>query len=246
MPHPTLPNVSPVNARFALYYTPAEDDPLTRMAARWLGRSAFEREVGAAFSSADPEHLALTAEPRRYGLHATIKAPFRLRAGHSIEALEQAVRDFCAARSPCPIGKLHIGQIGHFFALVPTAPPPSLVALAAQVVEDFEPFRALLNKAELDRRLGSPLDEVETAHVARWGYPYVFDRFRFHMTLTGPVEASRQSAVRRRLEQVFSPVIEADLSLDALSLFVQGGPGSDFTVWARYPLQGRTLTRSDT
>lgn len=230
-----MPNSS--SRRFAVYYTPPVDHPLTQAAVRWLGRDAIINGQPTRVPLDDAEHLALTAEPRRYGFHATIKPPFRLRPECSVANLEQAIREFCATRAPHPIGALSIARIGRFFALVPIAPFPSLKGLAAQAVSELDRFRAPMNQAELERRLRSRLDDVETTNLVRWGYPYVFDRFRFHMTLTGPVAPDRQDAVRQHLEDTFSPLIGQDFLLDTLSLFAQEGPDADFAVQAQFPMR---------
>ncbi|MGQ3281168.1 MAG: DUF1045 domain-containing protein, partial [Shinella sp.] len=70
--------------RYALYFTPSASDPLTLSAQRWLGRNAFTGATLAQLSvqGFDAATLAgLTADPRRYGFHATLKAPFSLAEG---------------------------------------------------------------------------------------------------------------------------------------------------------------------
>ena len=62
--------------RYALYFTPAASDSLTLSAARWLGRNAFNGaplDQPAATGFDQPALKALTADPRRYGFHATLK-----------------------------------------------------------------------------------------------------------------------------------------------------------------------------
>ncbi|UVK48270.1 DUF1045 domain-containing protein (plasmid) [Mesorhizobium sp. AR07] len=225
--------------RYALYYTTPPDHALTRVASRWLGRSAFSHNCDQS-SQASGGDQALTAEPRRYGFHATIKAPFRLREDRTAKELEAAVGSFCANRPICPIGPLSVARIGNFFALVPSTRTPFLGGLASRAVADLDEFRAPMNEAELQRRLRFDLDDVEITNLVRWGYPYVFDRFRFHMTLTGPVQASRREAVGGQLKAMFDPVLLAeDLHIDALTLFVQDNPGGDFLAQTRFPLWTR-------
>lgn len=124
----------PCGPRYAIYYTPAREHPLTVAASSWLGRDAFSADP---IEDARPEaDVRLTSEPRRYGFHATLKAPFRLREGTSVKDLEQALSRFAASQSPCPIGSLRIDLLGGFFALVPASPIPTLRGFAAQTVED--------------------------------------------------------------------------------------------------------------
>ncbi|WP_331375327.1 DUF1045 domain-containing protein [Sinorhizobium chiapasense] len=233
----------PSNPRYAIYYTPAREHPLTVAASAWLGRDAFGRVdvTGAARPEAD---LLLTSEPRRYSFHATLKAPFRLKEGTSVEDLEQALSRFAAWRSSCPIGPLKIDLLGGFFALVPASPIPALRGFAAQIVEQFDRFRAPMNTPELQRRLQSSLDEIETAHLVQWGYPYVLDRFRFHMTLTDRVPEEDRARTRARLEKVFQPYLSEDYRIDTLYLFVQEHDGADFIVRSQFALKGEALLKA--
>jgi putative phosphonate metabolism protein len=220
--------------RYAIYYTPPPDHPLTLKAATWLGRDVFGREVSYAGKA------PLTDEPRRYGFHATMKAPFRLRDGASLDELERALGDFVASRFSCPIGPLKVDLLDGFFALVPEQPSPILQKFAACVVERFDHFRAPMNAAEIQRRHRIQLDETETNHLARWGYPYVFDRFRFHMTLTNRIPPEDQPRIRQRLEAVFGPFLVGKFWIDALSLFFQAQPDADFIVHSRFSLKTPT------
>lgn len=233
MPEPSSP-------RYAIYYTPAPEHPLTVAARAWLGRDAFAPGASIKRNKAD---RGPTSEPRRYGFHATLKAPFRLREEHSVEALERALRKFVTTWLPCPIGPLKIDLLGGFFALVPVSSIPALRGLASHIVEEFDCFRAPMIQAELQRRLQNPLDETETTYLTSWGYPYVFDRFRFHMTLTDRVPVDARPDVRNKLEAIFQPLLAEDYSVDALSLFVQEHPSADFVVRSQFALRSRTVLR---
>jgi hypothetical protein len=70
-------------------------------------------------------------------------------------------------------------------------------------------------------------------NLARWGYPYVFEDFRFHMTLTGPLAERRRAEVRRVLEDRFRPLVDTPVVVDALALFVEPAPPGDFMVRKR-------------
>ncbi|PDT35861.1 MULTISPECIES: DUF1045 domain-containing protein [Sinorhizobium] len=236
MPEPSTP-------RYAIYYTPAREHPLTGAASAWLGHDPFGRTdvTGAARSEAD---ALLTSEPRRYGFHATLKAPFRLREGASVDELEWALSSFASSRPPCPIGSLKIDLLGGFFALAPATPIPALRGFAAQIVEEFDRFRAPMNSPELQRRLQRPLDEVETSHLVQWGYPYVLDRFSFHMTLTDRVPEEGRARTRARLEKVFQPHLSEDFRIDTLSLFVQEDCGGNFVVRSQFALKGEALLKT--
>ena len=141
--------------RVAVFFTPPANHPLTMAAARWLMRDAFtgeefEPEADHAFSA--EELQALTAEPRRYGFHATMKAPFRLAEGATLADAEAVLADFCRDAVACPLPSLRVAMLGPFFALVPDPAAKAVNDLAARVVRAFEPLRAPLDAAELERR----------------------------------------------------------------------------------------------
>ncbi len=216
--------------RAAIFYTPAPDGALARLAAGWLGRDAF---TGAA-ASQDPSHRLLVAEPARYGFHATLKAPFRLAEGTALEGVARQLRSFCAGRAGPTIRRLTLAQLGPFFALVPADPEPGLATLEADALRSFEPYRAPLDAAAIARRRPDRLTPRQLEHLHRWGYPFVLDEFRFHMTLTGPLREGA-AAVRRDLEAHFAEVLGRPLPLDGLALFVEPEPGAPFRVHAYHP-----------
>lgn len=219
--------------RAAIYFTPPRDAALTRLATGWLGRDAFSRE-----SAAAPGELV--AEPARYGFHATMKPPFRLSQGRTLEELDAALAAFCSNTTPVRIARLALRRIGRFFALVPETQADDLSALAGETVRRFEPFRAPLSEAEIARRAPERLTERQRAHLATWGYPYVFEEFRFHLTLTGPVADEDASAVEARLAERFAPVLGRPLAIDRLALFVEDAPGAPFRVHALHPFPSQS------
>ncbi|TGU42122.1 DUF1045 domain-containing protein, partial [Mesorhizobium sp. M00.F.Ca.ET.186.01.1.1] len=91
-----------------------------------------------------------TASARRYGFHATLKAPFRLAENETEATLRAALDSFAEAAQPVTIPRLVVGQIDGFFALVPEAPMPALNRFAGDVVLAFDRFRAPLTEAEIE------------------------------------------------------------------------------------------------
>lgn len=219
--------------RYAIYFTPAKDDPLTRIATRWLGRDPFTGETSAPPAAAPlaPAEVAFhTAAARRYGFHATLKAPFALAEGESEASLIDALSAFADSCAPTVVPRATLGRLDGFFALVPDAPCPALDALAADVVTGFERFRAPLSPAEIERRNPDRLDPLQLKNLHRWGYPHVFEAFRFHMTLTGRVAAAERERVERALRAFLGGVLGAPLGIDGLALFVEPEPGAPFRV----------------
>ncbi|TCM54901.1 putative phosphonate metabolism protein [Rhizobium sp. PP-F2F-G48] len=225
--------------RYALYFTPPKDDALTLAASAWLSRDAFldGRVPTPEVPGFSTEELGtLTADPRRYGFHATLKAPFELAPGRTEAELLAALDEFSAESEPFEIPSLTLGQLGPFFALVPGAPSDALASFAAETVRRFEPFRAALSPEDMERRKPETLPPAERRNLETWGYPYVFDAFRFHMTLTGKVPEDRRPAMRTALEEAFAGFLGKPLPVTALALFIEPKRGSPFTVHSLMPL----------
>ena len=185
--------------RAAVYFAPRADHPLSRAAAAWLGRDAWtgahlDRGPVSEFDAASLD--ALTAEPRRYGFHATLKPPFRLANG-GLDELRTALATFCRNTPPAHVATLGLERIGPFFALTADGNTVAIHALADAVVRSFDQFRAPPMPDEVARRRPERLTPRQRAHLDAWGYPYVLDEFRFHLTLTGPVPDALASAWRR-------------------------------------------------
>ncbi|MHB0951320.1 MAG: DUF1045 domain-containing protein [Allorhizobium sp.] len=227
--------------RYALYFTPPKDDPLTKIAARWLGRDAFSDEdltLEPVNGFSDDRVMALTSDPRRYGFHATLKAPFQLADGQGEDALVEALGRFSSDARAFDIPSVTVGQLGPFFALIPEEPHRPLQDFAASVVETFEPFRAPLSDADIARRKPEKLNDAQRANLMRWGYPCVMEEFRFHMTLTGPVEPDASAAVATLLQERFVAFCGRPLRISGLALCVEKDRGAPFTIHSWLPLGG--------
>ena len=225
--------------RYALYWAPDPDSALATLGAAWLGCDGAARAAPArpTLDGFDPARLeSLTAEPRRYGLHATLKPPFTLAAGADIAALRAALSEFAAGTAGVALPALELRYLDRFLALVPSRPCPLLHDLAARCVVEFDRFRRQPGAGELARRRSVGLDAVEEANLARWGYPYVLDRFRFHVTLTGPIDAAEAARLMPPLATLFAPVIRAPLRLDAVALFEEASAGAPFVLVERFAL----------
>ncbi len=232
--------------RYALYFSPSEDDVLTEAAAQWLGRNAFTGEMlpTPAVEGLSVETIhALTADPRRYGFHATLKAPFGLGEGKTEAEFLDAIEGFTAATPAFAIPNVIVGQIGRFFAIVPDQVYPELQDFTAGVVEAFEPFRAPLSDADIARRKPDALSEKQREYLFRYGYPYVMEEFRFHMTLSGQVPPDQAPAIRAALDARFGALTNRPLAIDALSIFVEPERGADFIAYRRFPLTGALKNR---
>ncbi|MEZ0168207.1 DUF1045 domain-containing protein [Microvirga sp. TS319] len=222
--------------RAAIYFTPAKSDPLTVRAATWLGRDAFENRI---VRDPNPKVDLLVSDPARYGFHATLKAPFRLADGMTLHDLDRELAAFSQRIQAFSLGKLTVTRLNRFFALTVQTVLPELLQLEEAVRTAFEPFRAPLSRQEVARRNSHNLSERQQANLARWGYPYVGQDFRFHMTLTNAILAEDEAAqVEALLHSQFSPALNTSVVIDALALFVEPEPGDPFHIHSRHPLQG--------
>ncbi|SHE58737.1 putative phosphonate metabolism protein [Kaistia soli DSM 19436] len=219
--------------RYALYATPAADDPLCLAAVAWLGRDAFgglEGPLPEVEGLAAGTLEAYLADPARYGFHGTLKAPFSLASDADEAGLLAAVDRFAAQSARITIPELVVRRLGRFFALVPNEPVAALDAWAGRVVSDFDAFRAPLSDADIERRRKSGLTLDEEANLLRWGYPYVFDAFRFHMSLTGRVPREDMEAVDTALRSHFAAFEGKPFVIDRLAVFVEPERGAPFGI----------------
>jgi len=235
-------------ARYAVYFAPAAETPLWRFGSAWLGRDALTDETLArpplpepAADDWDAAALdALTESPAGYGFHATLKPPFRLAEGETKQAFEVEAEAFAAAQAPFDCEGLAVAELGRFIAFRVAPNQPLLQMLASNAVRAFDRFRAPAGEAEMAKRRKAGLSEVEEAMLQRWGYPYVFDAFRFHMTLTGPIaDAGARARLAKALQAMAAEAgVGETLAVDGIALYEQPGAGAPFRLFRRLPFGG--------
>lgn len=232
-------------ARFAIYYAPPSSSELASLARHWLGRDA-ELDLDTGGAIAGPayghghglDHREITASARRYGFHATLKAPFALADRHSPSDLFRAVSDLAQLLSAVPLQGLRLKSIGGFYALVPTGDVAALNDFAFQVVRRLDGFRRPASSEELARRRKAGLTPGQEEMLAGWGYPYVGPEFRFHMTLTRRLSATEAAQVEPVLADMFAPVLHKPVTIGELALFGDPGAGGPFSLIRRFPMSG--------
>ena len=227
--------------RYAIFHTPAAGG-LADFGAAWLGwDAAAGRKAGHPDLSGLPglprPLTEITETPRKYGLHGTMKPPFRLRAGQDEAALRAAFARFCATEDGTMLDGLELARLGRFLALVPVGGSGALNRLAAATVRAFDPFRAPLNTDELARRRARGLSARQEALLAQWGYPFVIGEFRYHITLTGRLPRADAEAVKAVLQAALAPLLPAPWPVDTLSLMGEDAEGY-FHLIDRRPLRG--------
>ena len=220
--------------RYALYYVPPAGTALAAFGARWLGRDGSAPPELAGVSAGDWRRAV--AAPRQYGFHATLKAPFRLAEGKDEPALAEALERFCRTRGPAPVGKLALRVLSDFLVLAPLD-PRAAADLAADCVRIFDPFRAPSTAAETARRRPERLTASEKANLERWGYPYAMADYRFHLTLTGPLDADGRARFGAEIARAVLPAIAEPVEVADICLCGQASPEADFAVLHRCALE---------
>lgn len=231
-----------MSERYAVYYTPPRDSFLRRFAAQWLGydpSAGAQARAPAAFGLDGAFLESLTDKPALYGFHATLKPPFRLAEGRTPAELEATVAELAGTFRAFSLPALRIHRLGRFLALVPATQEPSLNAVAAACVEQLDGFRAPLQADELERRRAADLSARQDELLRAWGYPYVFDEFSFHMTLTRALEDEEGAAAEDALTAALQPMLTPPPPFNALSLMRQPAEGQPFAEIARLPLSAQ-------
>ena len=225
--------------RYAIYYTPARGSLLDRFGAQLLGRDAWtgeELSFPDFVTQATPDWPHLTQDPRKYGFHATLKAPMPLASDTTETELLAACAAFADKPRTIPVITPVVNVISGFIAVVPSERSEELEWLAADCVTEFDCFRAPLTPEDRARRNPSALTPRQGELLDRWGYPYVMEEFRFHMTLTGRLDAMRRPPVLAMLQQRFSGIDIARLPIDRIALFRQDNPHSRFHIVSQWRL----------
>ncbi|WP_454734018.1 MULTISPECIES: DUF1045 domain-containing protein [Cupriavidus] len=231
--------MQPPAYRYAIYLTPAA--PWRDLGARWLGRSA---ETGAPVErlAGDARLARWTEAPAHYGLHATLKAPFRLAPGRTPTALDAALRAFALDRHPFAV-PLALRNLRGFLAWClgdDHAANARMHALADAAVRELDAFRAQPTSAEIARREPDALQPEARRMLEAWGYPYAFETFIFHITLSGQLDAADQAAATALLQAHAGHLLATPMPVRDVSLFVQPAPDAPFVAARHYGFDGST------
>jgi putative phosphonate metabolism protein len=226
--------------RYAIYHAAARGGELDRFGSHLLGYDAWtgaELSFPADVAQAVPDWRELTHEPRKYGFHATLKAPMALAAGKSEPELLAACQTFAATPRPISAITPIVNSISSFIAVVAAEPSVELERFAADCVSAFDAFRAPLAPEDRARRNPSKLTSRQREYLDRWGYPYVMEEFRFHMTLTGRLGSERREPILTMLRDRFAAKGFTSLAIDAIALFRQDDAASSFRIIGHWRLR---------
>jgi hypothetical protein len=220
--------------RYAIYFVPPASSQFYRYGSSILGYDCYSgSSVGfpEEFGRGVVNWNELSTTPRRYGFHATLKAPFHLAPSCSERQLVGALQKFAglghAVHSFAPV----LRELEDFIAVVPQNAEASLDALAASCTTIFDAYRAPMLPQERARRLAAGLSQSQIQNLDRWGYPFVLSDFRFHMTLTGAIPQRRKKAILAVLLSGFHHMkVERSIAIDRLALMKQETTEAPFRV----------------
>lgn len=236
-------------ARYALYYAPRPEEGLAVAAGQWLGRNAENgqsRPLKPVSAFTADRLTEITADPRLYGFHGTLKAPMTLADGFTERDLLAAVGDFAVGRRSVVVPSMTLTCLSGFMALVPSQPSVELQDLADSCVIEFDEFRRPADDSELARRRAAGLSPRQDELLLRWGYPYVLEEWRFHLTLTGRIgDDGERSAITDLLRRQFMGFIDRPLTVRDVCVFRQPGPDRAFSALARFTLGGGRRVSSE-
>ena len=226
--------------RYAIYYVAPPGSDLDRFGATLLGYDAIgggDLPFPDGIAQSVPDWRELTRDPRKYGFHATLKAPLALAPGKTEAGLLAACETFAGTPRAIPVIRPVVDSISGFIAVVPAGPSAELARLAADCVREFDCFRAPLTPEDRARRNPAALTARQRDYLDQFGYPYVLEDFRFHMTLTGRLDAQRRQPILTMLRDRFSALGLQTLDIDRIALCRQDAANSRFRVLGQFILR---------
>lgn len=225
--------------RYAIYFAAGSDSALSRFGAELLGYDAYSGDEVSFPQEAiqvAPDWRDVTADPRKYGFHGTLKAPMALVSGKTEAELMAACAAFAGKARSIPTIRPVVDAISGFIAVIPAEPVDALQQLAADCVREFDSFRPTLTAEDRARRKPDKLSERQRDYLDCWGYPYVMEEFRFHMTLTGRLDADRRGPILAMLRARFAALGIETLAIDRIALFRQDDAKARFRIIGEWGL----------
>jgi Protein of unknown function (DUF1045) len=219
--------------RYSIYFTPDSTSLLHKLGSSWLGRDAY---TNVELERADVRLSGYTMDACRYGFHGTLKPPFRMKDSVSFATFEAAVRNIANQHESFFAGPLELQILDGFLALIPRGESVALSHLAADCVRQLDDFRIPPGEAELRKRRAAGLTTAQDILLKQWGYPFVLEEYRFHMTLTARLSEAEAAWILPLGQSHFAAVLGQPLNIDALTILVEPDDGEDLVVRDRVPL----------
>tara|TARA_E500000331_G_scaffold278919_1_gene271888 strand:- start:144 stop:824 length:681 start_codon:yes stop_codon:yes gene_type:complete len=222
--------------RFAIYFIPDQIE-LANLGASWLGWDIITGKEVRQIELSDFDIKKFTEQPKKYGFHATIKAPFIMKGSKRSTELISAFDEFAEICSPVVLEGLEVKKLGDFLAFRPVGSEEKLNSLVANVVEHFDRFRAPLTQKEIVKRRRTKLTTIQEALMKKWGYPFVMSEFQFHITLTGPLCQNDADMAYSAVRSLFGGIIKEPFKVNSLCLAGEDENGR-FHLIKRFELLG--------
>lgn len=225
--------------RYAIYYAPEGQSELGSFGNHWLGRDPATNNILShpVLENALPVQIKdITLSPSRYGFHGTLKPPFKLKDGFSFSDLESKTLEYARQLKPFNMGTLKLARIGKFLAFIPAEKSEPLYDLAAGFVKNLDDFRQNPTDGEISKRREAGLTKRQDELLLEWGYPYVFEEFRFHLTLTDKLDEDRLNQIEPILSEILDPLTATSITIEDICIFGDPGDGNPFDLIKRIKL----------
>ena len=210
--------------RYAIYYAPLENSELDVFGKCWLGWDPYKGlETTKSDLSSSPnlqKFSRFVFAPKQYGFHGTIKAPFRLKDGYTYNDLENKVCEISKQIHSFHLDELIIKKLGNFIALIPTN-NLKVNELSNKFVKGLDYLRDELSEDELKKRNPEKLTPNQKKMLYKWGYPYVFNEFKFHLTLTSKLNIEEIDGVFKSLQNILKQVNLSKINFNNICIFGQ-------------------------
>ncbi len=227
--------------RYAIFAVPPRDSALWHFGCAWLGRDPEGGPTPPLPAGLTIPEKPVIEAPMRYGFHGTLKPPFKMHEETAPSALFDAVERLAEDLPTIRFERMIVRMIGRFLAIVPDPTPPALKDLAARLVIELDHFRMPPTQTELSRRRAAGLSERQETLLSKWGYPYVLDEFKFHMTLTGRMAEERLAELQSTLtEKALAAGALSPITFREVAIYAEAAPDSTFRLIRRVPL-GRNI-----
>ena len=221
--------------RVAIYFLPKKNSSLENFGKNLLGRDINKKKkisltrrqkyfISRGFTFFD-ELKDYCEQPAKYGFHATLKAPFRLKRNVKTKNFYDVISHIAAQHSRFKIQGLKIVYSKKFTFITSRKPNKLLINLENDLVKHLDTFRAELNKKEIKKRIPDSLTFKQNKYLKEWGYPFVFDQFKFHMTLMNQNNNKLSNKQKLELEKLIYKISNNVIEFNEISLLGENKNG---------------------
>jgi hypothetical protein len=228
--------------RYAVYWVPNRQDDLASFGASWTGWSSERGEPRSRHVTDEfADDIAdATRDLGLHGFHGVLKAPFRLREGHSLWAVERALEATAESLLALPLPALDLAVTDGQVALVPARPNPGLADILARIEAALAPMVAVP-----DRVTGRPKAAASPAERQLRQLP-AGEAHRFRLPFTDRLDITTAFRIRDQLAPVVAPMLTAARRIEDLALMGDPGEGRPLRVLQRFDLRETPVRAAST